>query len=216
MFKYIFFDLDGTLTDPAQGITNSFIHALKYFGVEIPSYETLCTFIGPPLVDTFKTQFGFDEEKAQLGVKKYREYFADKGLFENSVYPGIENLLKELISNGKHLIVATSKPEEYSIRILEKFGLSKYFQHICGSNMDETRSKKDEVIKYALDKAGISDNSSVLMIGDRMHDIIGAHAHNIKVCAVMFGYVNLEEFKLNHADYIANNIEELKYICLEK
>lgn len=216
MFKYIFFDLDGTLTDPAQGITNSFIHALKYFGVEIPSYETLCTFIGPPLVDTFKTQFGFDEEKAQLGVKKYREYFADKGLFENSVYPGIENLLKELISNGKHLIVATSKPEEYSIRILEKFGLSKYFQHICGSNMDETRSKKDEVIKYALDKAGISDNSSVLMIGDRMHDIIGAHAHNIKVCAVMFGYGNLEEFKLNHADYIANNIEELKYICLEK
>ena len=216
MFKYIIFDLDGTLTDPAQGITNSFIHALKYFGVEIPSYETLCTFIGPPLVDTFKTQFGFDEEKAQLGVKKYREYFADKGLFENSVYPGIENLLKELISNGKHLIVATSKPEEYSIRILEKFGLSKYFQHICGSNMDETRSKKDEVIKYALDKAGISDNSSVLMIGDRMHDIIGAHAHNIKVCAVMFGYGNLEEFKLNHADYIANNIEELKYICLEK
>ncbi len=216
MFKYIFFDLDGTLTDPAQGIINSFIHALKYFGVEIPSYETLCTFIGPPLVDTFKTQFGFDEEKAQLGVKKYREYFADKGLFENSVYPGIESLLKELISNGKHLIVATSKPEEYSIRILEKFGLSKYFQHICGSNMDETRSKKDEVIKYALDKAGISDNSSVLMIGDRMHDIIGAHAHNIKVCAVMFGYGNLEEFKLNHADYIANNIEELKYICLEK
>ena len=216
MFKYIIFDLDGTLTDPAQGITNSFIHALKYFGVEIPSYETLCTFIGPPLVDTFKTQFGFDEEKAQLGVKKYREYFADKGLFENSVYPGIENLLKELISNGKHLIVATSKPEEYSIRILEKFGLSKYFQHIFGRKLDETRSKKDEVIKYALDKAGISDNSSVLMIGDRMHDIIGAHAHNIKVCAVMFGYGNLEEFKLNHADYIANNIEELKYICLEK
>lgn len=216
MFKYIFFDLDGTLTDPAQGITNSFIHALKYFGIEIPSYETLCSFIGPPLVDTFKTQFGFDEEKAQLGVKKYREYFADKGLFENSVYPGIENLLKELISNGKHLIVATSKPEEYSIRILEKFGLSKYFEHICGSNMDETRSKKDEVIKYALEKAGISDCSSVLMIGDRMHDIIGAHTHNIKACAVMFGYGNLEEFKANHADYIANNIEELKQICLEK
>lgn len=216
MFKYIFFDLDGTLTDPAQGITNSFIHALKYFGIEIPSYETLCSFIGPPLVDTFKTQFGFDEEKAQLGVKKYREYFADKGLFENSVYPGIENLLKELISNGKHLIVATSKPEEYSIRILEKFGLSKYFEHICGSNMDETRSKKDEVIKYALEKAGISDCSSVLMIGDRMHDIIGAHTHNIKACAVMFGYGNLDEFKANHADYIANNIEELKQICLEK
>jgi len=216
MFDYIFFDLDGTLTDPAQGITNSFIHALKSFGLEIPSYETLCTFIGPPLVDTFKTKFGFDEEKAQLGVVKYREYFADKGLFENSVYPGIELLLQELVAQGKHLVVATSKPEEYSIKILEKFGLAKYFDNICGSNMDETRSKKDEVIAYALERNNITDNSTVLMIGDRMHDIIGAHVHNIKACAVMFGYGSLEEFKDNNADFIANNIEELKSICLEK
>jgi len=216
MFDYIFFDLDGTLTDPAQGITNSFIHALKSFGLEIPSYETLCTFIGPPLVDTFKTKFGFDEEKAQLGVVKYREYFADKGLFENSVYPGIELLLQELVAQGKHLVVATSKPEEYSIKILEKFGLAKYFDNICGSNMDETRSKKDEVIAYALERNNITDNSTVLMIGDRMHDIIGAHVHNIKACAVMFGYGSLEEFKDNNADFIANYIEELKSICLEK
>lgn len=216
MFDYIFFDLDGTLTDPAKGITNSFIHALKSFGIEIPSYETLCTFIGPPLVDTFKTQFGFDDEKAQLGVKKYREYFADKGLFENTVYDGIELLLQELVAEGKHLVVATSKPEEYSIKILEKFGLAKYFENICGSNMDETRSKKDEVIAYALQKNQITDNSKVLMVGDRMHDIIGAHKHNIKACCVLFGYGSLKEMEDNKADFIVKTVEELKTICLEK
>lgn len=174
MFDYLFFDLDGTLTDPAQGITNSFIHALKYFGIEIPSYETLCTFIGPPLPETFKTQFGFDEQKVAEGVKKYREYFATKGLLENSVYPGIPELLAGLKAAGKKLVVATSKPEEYSVRIIEHFGLAQYFENVCGSLMDESRSKKDEVIAYAIERNHISDKSKILMIGDRKHDILGA------------------------------------------
>ena len=174
MFDYIFFDLDGTLTDPAQGITNSFIHTYKHYGMEVPSYETLCTFIGPPLLETMKNSFGFSEEKAKEGVKVYREYFSTKGLFENSVYDGIEDLLLILKKAGKKLIVATSKPEIYSIQILNHFNLSQYFDSICGSNEDESRSKKDEVIKYALEKCQISDKSKVLMIGDRMHDIIGA------------------------------------------
>ena len=156
MFDYLFFDLDGTLTDPAKGITNSFIYALKYFGIEIPSYEKLCSFIGPPLLETFKTQFGFSEEKAAEGVKKYREYFAEKGLLENSVYPGIPELLAKLKQSGKKLVVATSKPEEYSIKIIEHFGLDKYFENVCGSKMDETRSKKDEVITYAIERNHIS------------------------------------------------------------
>ena len=110
MFDYLFFDLDGTLTDPATGITNSFIYAYKYFGMEIPDYKTLCSYIGPPLLDTFKNSFGFSEEKAKEGVKIYREYFANKGLFENSVYEGIPCLLENLLKNGKKLVVATSKP----------------------------------------------------------------------------------------------------------
>lgn len=209
MFEYLFFDLDGTLTDPAQGITNSFIHALKYFEIEIPTYEKLCTFIGPPLVDTFKTQFGFDDEKAALGVKKYREYFAEKGLLENYVYDGIPEILSTLKTNGHKLVVATSKPEEYSIRILEHFDLAKYFEHICGSNMNETRSKKDEVIAYAIETCNIKDKSNILMIGDRMHDIIGAQKNNIKSCGVLYGYGNLEELQNAGADYIVKSVNDL-------
>ncbi len=215
MFDYLFFDLDGTLTDPAQGITNSFIHAIKYFGLEVPSYETLCSFIGPPLPETFKTQFGFSEEKAAEGVKKYREYFAEKGLLENSVYPGIPELLTKLKAAGKKLVVATSKPEEYSVRIIEHFGLAQYFENVCGSLMDESRSKKDEVIEYAIERNHISDRSKILMIGDRKHDILGAKKVGLKSCGVLFGYGSLEELKAAGADFIVENVSRLDKICLQ-
>lgn len=213
MFDYLFFDLDGTLTDPAQGITNSFIHALKYFGIEIPSYETLCTFIGPPLPETFKTQFGFDKQKVAEGVKKYREYFATKGLLENSVYPGIPELLAGLKAAGKKLVVATSKPEEYSIRIIEHFGLAQYFENVCGSLMDESRSKKDEVIAYAIERNHISDKSKILMIGDRKHDILGAKKIGLKSCGVLFGYGSRKELEEAGADFISENVSRLDKIC---
>ena len=213
MFDYLFFDLDGTLTNPAQGITNSFIHALNYFGIEIPSYETLCTFIGPPLPDTFKTQFGFDDEKAAEGVKKYREYFATKGLLENSVYPEIPELLAGLKQAGKKLVVATSKPEEYSVRIIEHFGLAQYFENVCGSLMNESRSKKDEVIAYAIERNHISDKSKILMIGDRKHDILGAKKIGLKSCGVLFGYGSREELESAGADFIAENVSRLDKIC---
>ena len=213
MFDYLFFDLDGTLTDPAQGITNSFIHALKYFGIEIPSYETLCTFIGPPLPETFKTQFGFDEQKVAEGVIKYREYFATKGLLENSVYPGIPELLAGLKAAGKKLVVATSKPEEYSVRIIEHFGLAQYFENVCGSLMDESRSKKDEVIAYAIERNHISDKSKILMIGDRKHDILGAKKIGLKSCGVLFGYGSREELEEARADFISENVSRLDKIC---
>ena len=212
MFEYYFFDLDGTLTNPALGITNSFKYAFKELGIEIPSYEKLCTFIGPPLVTTFKTYCGFNDEEVKLGVKKYREYFAQKGLFENEVIKGIPQMLEELKKRGKHLFVATSKPEEYSIRILEHFGLAKYFDHICGSNMNETRSKKSEVIEYALEAAGNPDKTKVIMIGDREHDIFGAKENGIKSCGVLFGFGKREEFQKAGADYIVEKV----YDILEK
>lgn len=201
-FDYIFFDLDGTLTDPAEGITNSFIYALKYFGLEIPSYQKLCSFIGPPLVQTFKKEFGFSEENCTLGVKKYREYFAEKGLFENKVYAGIPEFLAELKASGKHLAVATSKPQEYSVKILEHFGLAQYFEQICGSAMDESRSKKEEVIAYALQKMEVTEKSKVLMVGDREYDIIGAKANGIKSCGVLYGYGSRQEFITTGAEFI--------------
>ena len=137
MKDYIFFDLDGTLTDSQEGILNSLRYTLEFYGVEY-SDERLKTFIGPPIVETFK-KLGFLGEKAMESVKVYRKYFAQKGIFENRVYDGIENLLKNLKNSGRHLAVATSKPEEYAIRIAEYFGIAKYFDCICGCNMDETR-----------------------------------------------------------------------------
>ena len=211
MFTHIFFDLDGTLTDPAQGITNSFIHALKYFGREIPSYEELCKLIGPPLPYSFETILGFPKENVMEAVAKYREYFATKGLYENSVYPGMPELLQTLKEKGKHLVVATSKPEEYSIKIIEHFGLSKYFDFVCGSLMDESRSKKSEVIAYALQRCGLSDSDKerVLMVGDRFHDIEGAKQNGLKSCGVLFGYGSREELENAGADYIVKDVMDL-------
>lgn len=212
--KVLLFDLDGTLTNPAQGITNSFIYALKYFGLEIPSYEKLCSFIGPPLIETFKKEFGFDQEKAALGVKKYREYFGETGLFENEVYPGIPELLQKLTAHGYRLLVATSKPEVFSVRIAERFDFARYFEKVCGSNLDETRSKKAEVIAYALESAGVTDKSSVLMIGDRCHDIIGANENGIESCGVLFGYGTRNEFEDAGATYIVQTVKDLENLLL--
>lgn len=212
-YKYIFFDLDGTLTDPAEGITNSFKHAIKEFGLEIPDYKTLLSFIGPPLLTTWKESFGFDDEKAAEGVKKYREYFAEKGLFENKVYPGIPELLQKLKDAGKHLVVATSKPEIYSVRIMEKFNLAKYFDFICGSNEDETRGTKAEVVAYALKKCGNPDVAEILMVGDRKHDVIGAGEHGIKCCGVLFGYGSREELEGAGAAFIAENLNDIYKIA---
>ena len=214
-FDYYFFDLDGTLTDPALGITNSFVYALTQFGIEIPSYEKLCSFIGPPLPLTFKKEFGFTEEKAAEGVIKYREYFAEKGLFENEVYDGIENLLINLVKSGKKLVVATSKPEVYAKKILEHFNLAQYFETICGCNLDESRSEKSEVIEYAIRLNKITDKSKILMIGDREHDVIGAKKNGIKCCGVLFGYGNKAELENSGADFIVQNVLELENLLLK-
>lgn len=212
MFDYYFFDLDGTLTNPALGITNSFKYALKEMGMEIPSYETLCTYIGPPLITTFKTKYNFDDEMAALGVKKYREYFAEKGLYENEVIEGIPELLKKLKEKGKHLVVATSKPEIFSVKIIERFGLAEYFDNVCGSNIDDTRSKKGEVIDYAIKRNNISDKSRIVMIGDREHDIFGAKENGLKSCGVLFGFGDREELEKAGADFIAPSVEDISVL----
>ena len=208
-YKYLFFDLDGTLTDPGLGITNSVMHALKRFGLEVPKREELYSYIGPPLKDSFALNYGFDEEKCSLAVTYYREYFGVKGLFENEVYKGIPEMLSKLRESGYKLIVATSKPEEYSVKIIKHFDLDKYFDYICGSNMDETRSKKAEVIAYALELAGVEDKSKVLMIGDRKHDIEGAKANGLNSLGVTYGYGDYDELKEAGADYIVDSVSEL-------
>ncbi len=213
-YKYILFDLDGTITDSALGITNSVKYALNKLNAPIPPYETLCKFIGPPLLDGFRDICGFDAEKAQEAVKLYREYYETTGLYENAVYDGIPEFLRALKEKGKTVILATSKPEKFARLILEHFNLIQYFDYAAGATIDETRNKKDAVIAYALKECNITDKSLAVMVGDRHHDIFGAKVNGISCVGVLYGFGNLEELTAAGADYIAENIDELYKILL--
>lgn len=208
-YDYILFDLDGTLTDPGLGITNSVVHALKKYGIEVEDRTSLYKFIGPPLIDSFEKYFGFSHEEAVKSVDYYREYYKDKGIYENKVYDGIENLLEMLCDKGKKIILATSKPELFAREILRHFGLDKYFLFAAGSTMSETRTNKAEVIEYALSECGITDKSAVVMVGDREHDIIGANKNGIDSIGVLFGYGSREELETAGATYIAETVEDI-------
>ena len=209
MYNTILFDLDGTLTDSKPGIINSIEYALKKYDIEMENKADLRKFLGPPLKESFKQFCGFSEEKAEQAVEFYREYFRERGIFENNVYQGIVELLEALKAQNKKLIVATSKPEPFTYRILEHFDLLKYFDFVAGSNMDNTRCKKDEVIAHALNSCGITDLQSVVMIGDREHDIIGANKVGIASIGVLYGYGDLQELEAAGASYIAKNTSEI-------
>lgn len=213
-YEYILFDLDGTLTDPAIGITNSVMYALKKYGIEVSDRSELYKFIGPPLGDSFEKYYGFSKEEAKTAVEYYREYYRDKGIFENLVYDGLEDLLKTLKDNNKILIVATSKPEVFAKQILEHFNIGKYFTYIAGSNLDGTRVKKDEVIKYAIESCNIIDLSKAIMIGDREHDIIGAKVVGINSIGVLFGYGDRSELENAGANFIVDTVADIgKVLC---
>lgn len=212
--KYILFDLDGTLTNPMMGITKSVRYALNYYGIEVNDLQDLLPFIGPPLRESFSDFYGFDEVKAQEAVEKYREYFAVDGLFDNEVYEGIEVCLKTLKEAGKVLLVATSKPEKFAKQILEHFNLSQYFEFIGGSEFN-AREKKAEVISYVL-AANRIDINDAIMVGDRKHDIIGAHENNLLCIGVLYGFGSLEELQDNKADYIVESVKDLELLLLNK
>ncbi len=208
-YDYILFDLDGTLTDPGLGITNSVMHALKKYGIEVEDRTSLYKFIGPPLIDSFEKYYGFSHEEAVRAVDYYREYYKDKGIFENRVYDGIENLLDEIYKSGRKIILATSKPEPFAREILKHFGLDSYFLFAAGSTMDETRTDKAEVIDYALSECGITEKTAVVMVGDREHDIIGANKNGIDSIGVLFGYGSREELESAGATFIAETVEDI-------
>ena len=192
-YGVLLFDLDGTLTDPSVGITNSVMYALRHMGVEPPERRTLYKFIGPPLMDSFAQEYGFSQEEARQAISWYREYFQDKGIFENAPYPGIADVLHALRGTGKRLLVATSKPEIFARRILERFGLIDAFEFVAGANLDETRTRKHEVIAYALETCGICEKDSAVMIGDREHDVLGARREGLDCIGVLYGFGSREE-----------------------
>ncbi len=213
-YKYIFFDLDGTLTDPQEGITNCVRYALEYYGINETDYSKLMRFIGPPLVYSFQEYYGFDKTKALEAVEKYRERFSSIGLFENKVYDGIYELLQTLTDSGHLLVLATSKPRVFAEKIMAKYRLRPYFKMISGSELDGTRNDKNEVIEYAIEKLGCP-RDKIIMVGDRKHDILGAKKCGVASCGVRFGYAEENELENAGADYIADTLDELLPILIQ-
>ncbi|MBE5921641.1 MAG: HAD family hydrolase [Lachnospiraceae bacterium] len=209
MYQTILFDLDGTLTEPALGITNSIMYALKKWDIEVEDRSTLYNFIGPPLVDSFAKYYGFSPEDCELALKYYREYFSVKGMYENEIYPGIRELLATLKNAGKTVVLATSKPEEFAVGILKYFEIDGYFDFVAGASMDGVRSKKSDVIDFAIAGAGITDLSATVMIGDREYDILGAKHAGIDSIGVLYGYGNYEELNNAGATHIAGMVEDI-------
>lgn len=211
MFKYILFDLDGTLTDSSKGIINCVKYALDAANVKLDSEEKLYEFIGPPLTDGFMTIAGMTREDAEKSTAKFREKYNVTGLFENEPYKGIENVLEKLSDRGFILAVATSKPEKTAKRILEHFNLTKYFKEIAGSSSDGKRNTKQAVIEEVLRRlsVGEEEKKNVLMVGDRKHDIIGAHGCAVKVLGVYYGFAKPGELESAGADYIVQGVGDI-------
>ncbi len=209
-FKYIFFDLDGTLTESHTGIINSICYSLDKLGVTGYDRSELYKFIGPPLTDCYKSVFGFSEEKALEALYLYREYYTETGMFQNKVYDGIPQLLNSLKNIEKQLFVATSKPEEMAKEILEHFGLSEYFNGIYGSTLDETRTDKTSVIKYAVRESGITEFDKTVMVGDRKFDVTGAAKNGIKCIGALYGYGTREELNAAGAYCLAETVGDLQ------
>lgn len=206
--KNLLFDLDGTLTDPMEGITKSVQYALKKQGIIEEDLWNLTKFIGPPLMDSFQKYYGFSEEEAKQAVVDYREYFSPTGKFENKVYEGIPTMLAALKEQGFTLALATSKPEVFALDILEHFELKQYFDFVGGALLDG-RTDKAEVISYVLTSIEAKKEETV-MIGDREHDLIGAAKNGLFSVGVLYGYGDREEHEKAGAGQIVETVEELK------
>lgn len=213
-YRFILFDLDGTLTDPKVGITKSVQYALHKMNIVEQDLEKLTCFIGPPLQVSFKEYYGFDEEQTKSAIDYYRERFKEQGIFENELYEGILPLVQLLKEQQYRLVVATSKPTVFAEQILKHFELESYFDLIVGSNLDGTRSSKADIIRFILDYYKGYGNKDFVMIGDRKHDIIGANDTHIDSIAVSYGYGSMEELTESNPTQTAESVEQLKELLV--
>ena len=214
-YKYCLFDLDGTLTDPAPGITASVAYALEKFGIEVSERAELNKIIGPPLVYSFKTYFGFTDDMAKQALLYYRERFSAGGLYENEIYPGIAELLKNIKAGGGKVILATSKPEEFAAMILEHFDILKHFEFVAGNTLDETRPEKRQVIEHIINNYPDISSENTVMVGDREYDVLAAKEFSLPSVGVLFGYGSLEELKTAGADMLAEDVPALGALLIE-
>ncbi|WP_341517933.1 HAD family hydrolase [Bacillus paramobilis] len=215
MYTTFLFDLDGTLTDPKEGIVNSVLYALKKLGIEELHINELNSFIGPPIQQSFVERYNMNEGEVERAVFYFREYLKQRGLLENNVYEDIPNLLKQLKDTGNRLFIATSKPTIFAEQVLEHFQLTNYFEGIIGSNLDGTRIKKEEIIAHILQTNEELNKEEIVMIGDRKHDIIGANYNGIASVGILYGYGSETELTEVGATYIVKDVKELHHFCLE-
>ncbi len=213
-YHTLLFDLDGTLTDPGEGITNSVAYALRQYGIEVADRRELYPFIGPPLKESFMQYYGFSEEQAEEAVTHYRVYFRERGILENLLYSGTVELLTALKAAGKRVLLATSKPEVFARQILEHFALTPYFDRIYGADLKGTRRHKHAVIAYALEREAITDPAGVVMVGDRDQDVLGAAQNGIPAIGVLYGYGDRAELEAASATAIAATMTELQALLL--
>lgn len=208
-YEVLLFDLDGTLTESGPGIVNAVEYTLQKYGIEEPDKEKHKRFIGPPLKVSFMKYYGFTEENVAEAIAVFRSYYHEKGIYENSAYPGVQQMLADLSEMGYRLAVATSKARPMAEIVIPRFGLADHLEGIYAAEMDGRYNKKSEVIAHAMEEMGVTDRSKVLMIGDREHDIIGAKACGIDSMGVLYGYGSREELEAAGADYIVDTVEDV-------
>ena len=219
MFQNLLFDLDGTLTNSAEGITKCVQYALHAQNIDEPDLKKLEVFIGPPLRDSFIKYYGMTREQAEIGVEKYRERYTDIGIWENKVYPGIMELLADLQQDGRRLGMATAKPEVFALRIAERFGFNPYLQDVTGCSLDGKTDKKALVVAAALEKWQLTTpeaKKTVALIGDRREDVLAAHANCIACIGAGFGFGSYEELAEVGADYYVADVPALARFLLGK
>jgi phosphoglycolate phosphatase len=215
MIEHLIFDLDGTLTDPREGITQSYIHALEQLGYQPPPAAALERYIGPPNREVFRELLGrADGAEIERAVALYREHFSTLGIFQNVLYPGIGELLLRFVQMGLGCWVCTSKPGVYATRIIEHFALSQHFRAIYGCELDGTRADKAELLAYLLERESIAPGQA-LMIGDRLHDVLAARANGVRSIGVLYGFGDRTELERAGADALCAKLDELPAVVAQ-
>lgn len=214
MYQYILFDLDGTLTDPREGITKSVQYALQKMGIDEPDLRVLEHFIGPPLRSEFMQSYGFSETDAEQATAFYRERFSVRGWSENVLFDGVHELLTALRANGRQLAIASSKPSVFVSKILDLFDLTQYFDVIAGAALDGSIDTKAQVVAIALDRLHVEDKTASVLVGDRFHDVEGAAENGIDCIGVTFGFGGAKELQQAGAVRIVDSMQALRGVLL--
>lgn len=209
MYKYILFDLDGTLLNTYPGVSNALEYTMEFFGKPKPDEKTKRRYLGPPLGDSFRDIAGFDEDTIPEAIKKFREYYLKKGVYEYEFFEELKPLFNTLREKGCVLSVATSKLETAAIDMLKHADLYNEFDFVCGATTDAARVTKTQVLEKVLNHYSVPDKSEVILIGDRNHDVIGAHNVGIKCCGVLCGFGSRSEFEECGADYIVSAVSDI-------